>query len=249
MTLRSWKLLKYIFVFAFLPALLPIPTALAQVDFDGQITAPPVLQTGAPESGNLAAPSIPVPAAGASTPPIETPPAPPPAQPVSPSPAPPAEPVAPPAQQPSAGAAASTRFEDWAVECFGETEKKCQVTHRVLTGDGTQVALVLSLAAVGDGDTANVAIALPLGVALSDGVNIVVGTGYQSKVPVDRCTEIGCLIEGVASDDFLSALRRERSGAMIVHNEQGQPIEVPFSLMGFTAAYANMLEQAEADPG
>lgn len=138
----------------------------------------------------------------------------------------------------------STKFSDWTMECFEPAIEGlgCQATHRVIAGEGAQVVMVFSVASATN-DAANVQIALPLGISLQAGIQLVVGTGYQANIPLSRCTPQGCLIEGKASAELLAALRRERAGTVLVRNEKGEPIELPFSLIGFTDAYAEMLKK------
>jgi invasion protein IalB len=102
--------------------------------------------------------------------------------------------------------------------------------------------MVFALAASTASEAVSVQIALPLGVDISAGARIIIGDGYQNQIPLQRCTAQGCIIEGYASDELLDAMKRARGGAVVVENEVGQQIQLPFSLMGFTDAYKAMLE-------
>jgi invasion protein IalB len=138
----------------------------------------------------------------------------------------------------------SEQFEDWTVECFEPKfeDLGCQATLRVIAGDNSQVVMVVALTGKASGPVA-VQMALPLGIDLSAAVQIIVGAGYQNKVPVARCTPAGCLVEGTATPELVAALQRERSGIIVVESETGEKIQLPFSLAGFTKAFEAVLER------
>jgi invasion protein IalB len=137
---------------------------------------------------------------------------------------------------------------DWSLECFKPAfdEGACQIVHRVVSGQGSQVVLVFSLAASAADVPANVQIALPLGLALSRGVQVLIGSEYQNHVPLSRCTPQGCLIEGTLTSALLAAMRKERAGMMTVTDERGEAIKLPFSLIGFSDAYTQMIAENSA---
>lgn len=134
------------------------------------------------------------------------------------------------------------QFEDWGVECFDPKLEglACQAIHRVTAGDASQVVMVLAVTAK-SGTPAAIQAALPLGISLDAAVQIVIGEGYQNKIPVSRCTPSGCLIEGQATEEFLAALRAGTSGTVVVETETGEKIRLPFSLLGFTKAFEKVL--------
>lgn len=136
-------------------------------------------------------------------------------------------------------------FTDWNLECFDEPIEalNCQIAHRVVATDASQVVLVFALAAASEAEAPNVQIALPLGVALQSGIQLVIGTDYQTGIPISRCTPQGCLVEGTMGESLISAMRRGRAGTVVVLNERGDAIQIPFSLMGFTDAFAEMVRR------
>jgi invasion protein IalB len=208
------------------------------------VITPPMLDQTVPEQTELLVP--PTPASPAPTPSQASPPA---AEEVKP--APPAAPA--PAQQSVAGngnvpediqrSMSSEAFGNWSLECFTPAFDggACQISHRVTSRDAKQVVLVMALSATASQEGAAVQLALPLGISLPTGVRLVIGDGYQNQVALQRCTPQGCIVEGRGSPELLAAMKREASGNIVVKNEQGQDISLPFSLNGFTASYAAML--------
>lgn len=137
--------------------------------------------------------------------------------------------------------AETTTFQDWALECFSDVA--CQITHRVLASGGGQIVVVVALISEADEGPARLQLAVPLGISSHAGIRLTIGNQYQANVPIARCTPQGCLVEGTASDALLAAMRRGQRGQLSVINETGTAIDLPFSLMGFTAAYAEMIER------
>ena len=147
--------------------------------------------------------------------------------------------AAPPQRQPSIE---RTGFNSWTLECYDPAPGgvPCQVTHRVTSGDNSQVVLVLSLAPDKTTDKINIQFALPLGFDVQSGVQIEVGNTYQSSVPVSRCTAQGCLVEGSASPQLINSLRKGSEAFVSVQTVEGGLIRIPASLKGFAAAYEAM---------
>lgn len=134
----------------------------------------------------------------------------------------------------------------WQVQCFGAVASgaRCQIAARVATGNGAQTVLVFALAPAGDGDAFDVQIALPLGFAIGKGVELAIGGDYQANIDVSRCTAQGCLIEGRATPQLITAMRRGRDVGFKVRTPDDQVVQIPLSLQGFTAA----LERLAAEP-
>lgn len=134
-------------------------------------------------------------------------------------------------------------FADWTLECFDPAfdEGACQIEHRVTSGDASQVLMVFAVAAKSSEGPVQIQVALPLGIALPPGIGLSIGGGYQSRVPVQKCTPQGCIVEGVGSDELMTAMKRELSGQITVDRGFGQQANLPFSLKGFAAAFEAML--------
>lgn len=133
------------------------------------------------------------------------------------------------------------KFGAWVVECVQDTKLKpnCQVTHRSVSPDGKQTTLVFSLAKINDKD-AVIQLALPLGFAIQAGVQLQVGSTYSTTATVSRCTMQGCIVEGPAPAELLSAMLKEKSGKITVRSMQGESADLPLDLDGFSDAYAKL---------
>jgi invasion protein IalB len=232
---------------ALLALAISMPASAQDGNGETSVITPPILSQPETEAPALMVPpdeAMPGPAPAPEASPQSAPVVPPAAPPASEAPQAPV-PAAEPSPQDTGRAQSNEAFGDWTLECFEPAFETgpCQITHRVISGGSNQVVMVFALSASAEAGPANIQMALPLGIALSPGIGIMVGNGYQSRIPLDRCTPQGCIVEGTGSDEFVAALKREASGVLAVENDQGQEIQLPFSLNGFTAAYTEMLNR------
>lgn len=143
-----------------------------------------------------------------------------------------------PAPAPQSTPLESTTIGVWTKECLAAVTSgpKCQITQRVLTPDGSQVILVLSMAKTPDNNNYQVQMAVPLGISLSSGIELQVGAEYKSSLPVARCTAQGCIAEGVAADAMITAMAAAEKANAVVRDTNGNPIAIEFGLDGFGEA-------------
>lgn len=147
-----------------------------------------------------------------------------------------------PAPQPQSTPSESTTIGVWTKECLAAVTSgpKCQITQRVLTPDGSQVILVLSMAKTPDNSNYQVQMAVPLGISLSSGIELQVGAEYKSSLPVARCTAQGCIAEGVAAEAMITAMAEAEKANAIVRDTNGNPIAIEFGLDGFGEASSSL---------
>ncbi len=126
-------------------------------------------------------------------------------------------------------------IDDWVLECYRALDQ-CQVYQRVLINSGSAIAMVSTMAWDTDEDVLRVQLALPLGIDLSAGASISIDGAEPSKLPVGRCTQRGCLIEGHITDQLVSRLRAGTAAIMTVVNPPEDPFPIPMSLRGLDAA-------------
>jgi invasion protein IalB len=204
-------------------ALLSSPTLAQVARGDSGAITPPILETGRTDGG-------PITLVGAEAPQSKTPAT--------------AAPAAAPVQTVAVpqGEGTLQAYGDWSTQCYDEAigGLRCQMLQRVVAQSG-QAVLVVALAADPRAKVTNLQVALPLGVSLLDGAQLMVGDTYQSAVQISRCTQQGCIIEGTMTDTLLDAMKKGQTAAVIVFNESKKQIPISFSLKGFTDAYAAML--------
>jgi invasion protein IalB len=139
-------------------------------------------------------------------------------------------------------AATAERFGGWELQCetISAASRICQVSSQVTSPDGSQVILVMSLANDADGNATRMQMAVPLGIALAEKVNIAVAPNYQTSLAVSRCTPQGCLVEGIVEPAFLAAMREGEQATVSVATPEGKRIPIALALQGFSAAFDAM---------
>ena len=115
----------------------------------------------------------------------------------------------------------------------------CQAILRARVND--QVAMVVAIAKGENADESRLQMALPLGIDMQRGAEVTIGDFSETMAP-SRCTAQGCLVETVASDDLLAAMRAANAGTVRVYAPGGNAIDLPMPL----AAADDVLNQAFA---
>lgn len=137
----------------------------------------------------------------------------------------------------------------WVVECFGPVaSESCQIYQRVLMNQGRSVALVATFAFPQNSQRVDFQIAVPLGIELTRMANLQIGPDFNVKLPVTRCTQQGCLLEGAMSQNLLDRLSQSNAAFVSVQNPGVGPFQIPLSLNGFSEALRAIAPPAPPQP-
>ena len=101
---------------------------------------------------------------------------------------------------------------------------------------GRSIALVATFAYPPESQRVNFQIAVPLGIGLAQMASLQIGPDFNVKLPVTRCTQQGCLLEGSISPGLLDRLLQSEAASITVQNPGVGPFQVPLSLNGFSEA-------------
>ncbi|MEM1066239.1 MAG: invasion associated locus B family protein [Pseudomonadota bacterium] len=137
---------------------------------------------------------------------------------------------------------------DWLLECFEAPIDQCQIYQRILLNQGAAIALVAAFAWDDSERVLRAQIALPLGIDLQRGATISTSSGYSVNAPLSRCTQQGCLIEGIVPDDMVAAFETSQSAQIAVINPDQGNFAVPLSLSGFAEALSRIRPEPVAPP-
>jgi invasion protein IalB len=131
-------------------------------------------------------------------------------------------------------------FGQWALQCSSDKSMNppCQIIYQLSSTD-RKVATVISMARA-SGGSVGMQVAVPLGFAIQPGIKIAFGKDFSMTAAVSRCTLQGCLVEGIAPANLLSAMLKEKSGQISLRMLQGKDVELPINLDGFANAYKAM---------
>lgn len=142
-----------------------------------------------------------------------------------------------------------TPVQDWLVECFqtARSPNDCQVFQRVTMNNGTAIAMVATFAYTSPTQL-EIQMALPLGLDITQGARFAVGPDYTTTVPINRCTQQGCLVEGVVGQDLVAKFLGGGQATVTVVVPGRGDFQVPFSLAGLNDALSAIRPPAPETP-
>ena len=137
---------------------------------------------------------------------------------------------------------------DWTVRCFPiKSPSPCDMFELLADKKNGRRVMSLSIAYVPAQDKHAIQIALPLGVALSKGVQIQSDTFKSPMLRYRRCDRAGCYVEGNIDNASVEALGRSSGGARVNFAAYGgKDYALPFSVNGFSEARSTMMELARS---
>jgi invasion protein IalB len=78
---------------------------------------------------------------------------------------------------------------------------------------------------------------LPLGLNLTEAVQIKVDSGPVERQPIQTCTNIGCFVSMALSEKLIAAMRGGKQLKVTVQGPDKKPVEMALPLLGFGLAY------------
>ena len=139
------------------------------------------------------------------------------------------------------------RFDDWQMRCFAvKSAAPCDAffgTYQKATG--MRIASV-SIAYAPARRGYLIQIAVPLGIAVVQGVVVKAAEFKSATLEVRRCDRNGCYVEGNVDASLVSALVANdgQKGSLDVVADGGKPVSLLLSLKGFAKAHDAMVKAA-----
>ena len=130
----------------------------------------------------------------------------------------------------------------WRVECTGDGKTlDCRAVQQLFQripnqGDRLLVAVLVRAAGRSQGRP-QMTIQLPLGLNLTEAVQIKVDNGPTESQPIQTCTNIGCFVSMTLNDKFVAAMRSGKDLKITVQDADKKPVEMALPLLGFGLAY------------
>jgi invasion protein IalB len=128
----------------------------------------------------------------------------------------------------------------WRVECTGDGKVlDCRAVQQLFQRIPTQGdrLLVAVLVRRPDAKTAQMTIQLPLGLNLTEAVQIKVDGGAAERQPIQTCTNVGCFVSMALNDKLSAAMRSGKQLIVIVQDPSKKPVEMSLPLLGFGLAF------------
>jgi invasion protein IalB len=125
----------------------------------------------------------------------------------------------------------------WRVECTGDGKSlDCRAVQQMINRDDKQ--LVAQLAArVAPDKSAVLLIQLPLGISLTEPVQLKVDNGTAERYPVQTCTNVGCIVSVPLKDPLMAAMRTGTLLKISIQDTNKRTINIDVPLLGFGLAF------------
>jgi len=136
---------------------------------------------------------------------------------------------------------------DWRLHCRlpQPDQEICEMRQQIVNQSGDRVLLAV-VGRLPNTEAPGLLILLPLGILLPQGTHLRIDQGEEARVPVIRCERQGCQIELLLDDDLLPKLKAGTEAVVTFHVDDGRGqrlrVDVPISLIGFSAALAEVMQ-------
>ncbi len=126
----------------------------------------------------------------------------------------------------------------WRVECTGDGKSlDCRALQQLFQRETRQLVLSVLVRKAPDPKAALMAIQLPLGLNLTEPVQMKVDSGQVERQPIQTCTNIGCFVSMTASERLVTAMRGGNELKITFQDANKKPVELSVPLLGFGLAF------------
>jgi invasion protein IalB len=126
----------------------------------------------------------------------------------------------------------------WRVECTTNGQAlDCRAVQQVLTRENQQLVAGLTVRVPAETKKPVMMIQMPLGVMVSEAVDLVVDDGKPEQFNVQTCNQQGCFVGAPLADNLLTAMRNGKQLRIVFKNGNKQAITVTMPLAGFALVY------------
>ena len=126
----------------------------------------------------------------------------------------------------------------WRVECAGDGKTlECRAIQQMINREDKQLVAQLSTRIATDTKAPVLLIQLPLGISLTEPVQLKVDNGATERLPVQTCTNAGCIVSMPLKDPFLASLRSGTTLKIALQDTNKRTINIDVPLLGFSLAF------------
>lgn len=126
----------------------------------------------------------------------------------------------------------------WRVECSGDGKTlECRAIQQMINREDKQLVVQLSARVPSDSKQPTLTLQLPLGISLTEPVQLRVDNGAVERQPVQTCTNAGCIVNLPLKDPFLAALRGGTTLKITLQDASKRTLNIDVPLLGFGLAF------------
>jgi invasion protein IalB len=128
----------------------------------------------------------------------------------------------------------------WRVECTGDGKTlECRAIQQLvqIQGNTRQPLATVAVRYAPELKAGQLSLLLPLGLNLTEPVQIKVDNQPPEKQQIQTCNNAGCLVTMTLNDKFLATMRSGTDLKITVQDQAKKPIDLPLPLLGFGIAY------------
>ncbi|WP_332054248.1 invasion associated locus B family protein [Reyranella sp.] len=129
----------------------------------------------------------------------------------------------------------------WRVECSGDGKTlNCTALQQLFLKETRQLVAQVSVSLAQRAP--QMTILLPLGVNVSEPVEVQVDNGEVRRFRIDTCANSGCFVTLAPDDRFVSELRAGSQFKIALHDTAKRPVRIEIPLLGFGLALDKLLQ-------
>jgi len=126
----------------------------------------------------------------------------------------------------------------WRVECTGDGKTlDCRAVQQLFQRETRQLVLAVLARKAPDPKGALLQVQMPLGLNLTEPIQIKVDNGPAERYPIQTCTNTGCFAALTANDKLVAAMRSGTDLKITFQDGNKKPIELAVPLLGFGIAF------------
>ncbi len=136
-------------------------------------------------------------------------------------------------------------YRDWQKICVktGDDTDPCHIYQLIKNDDGLPIGeITLLKVSEPEGVSAAATILTPLGTLLTSRMVLTLDDGTTGDYPYSWCDKRGCYVRVAFTDDEVLSMKKGRKGTIKIEtiSAPGEPLTLPISLLGFTAAIGDL---------
>ena len=132
----------------------------------------------------------------------------------------------------------STQYQSWTVNCTQEADQRqCAMSQSLNLQNQSGLLLRVELQRNAEGAASGIVI-VPFGLDITKGISLSIDGGPRWNLPMRTCQNFGCVVPLTLGPGIVDQMKQSNTVQISLYTlDGGQTLEVPVSLVGFTAAF------------